>query len=79
MTTATITNRELLRNYKAIKSRLLRGEVDVVQVEQGDGQMIVLRLTKKKNTKTAFQKMLEQIEKHPIYIERPEADLFDRI
>lgn len=77
--TTTITNRELLRNYKAIKGRLLRGELTSVEVDQGDGQVIILKISKKKEYKTAFQKMLEQVEKRPIHIERPTADLFDYI
>lgn len=75
----TINNRELLRNYKDIKCKLLQQKVKLVRVEQGDGLTLEIRLKKEKTYQTAFEKSLELIKKHPIKIKRPEADLFDYI
>ncbi|QQR54440.1 hypothetical protein IPG41_04530 [Candidatus Peregrinibacteria bacterium] len=72
----TVNNRELLRNYKTLKGKLLRGEVSEIAVKQGKGKIITLKV--KKTTQSAFEHTLELIEKHSFsHLKRPEADLFD--
>ena len=72
----TVTNRELLRNYKSLKERLLRGELSEIAIKQSAGAIITLKVEKK--AQTAFERMVEQVEKHPLkHLKRPEADLFD--
>jgi len=69
-----VTNRELLRNYKEIKIKLLSGELEEVIVPQKEGS--VLKITAEKE-ETPFERMRKAIKKRPItYIKRPEEDLF---
>lgn len=78
--TITINNRELLRNYKELKNKLLQKKVDVIEVELDEDTLLEIKLKRKKRAKTPFERLCEQIEKHPIKgIKRPEADLFDYI
>jgi hypothetical protein len=75
-----ITNRELLRNYKALKNKLLQKKVDMIEVKLDEDHMLEIKLRKRKRAKTPFERLLEDIQKHPIKgIKRPEADLFDYI
>lgn len=72
----TVNNRELLRNYKVLKNKLLQRKVDVIRIQQDDGLTLEIRLKKEKTHITAFEKSLQLIKKHPIKgIKRPEADL----
>lgn len=72
----TVNNRELLRDYKSLKEKLMKGEVSEIRVPQkGTDQMIRITLEKKK---TPFEDLMEWAQKNgPIEIERPEADIFD--
>ncbi len=73
-----ITNRDLLRNYRQFKERLLRGEVQCLKIEQSDGQVISVRV--EQPGQTAFEKMTAQIKQKPLsFLKRPEADIFDPI
>lgn len=68
-----ITNRELLRNYRNLKEKLLNGEVDSIVVPQGSG--IVVKLTIEKN-QTPFERMTKMILANPFKnIKRTEEDI----
>ncbi len=71
-----VNNRELLRDYKSLKEKLMKGEITEIQVQQkGTGKIIKISIEKEK---TPFERQLERLEKQgPIQIERPKADLFD--
>lgn len=71
----TINNREMLRNYKSLKNRLVKGQIKQILIEQKDGT--VLKLIVEKKAKTPFQSLLEHIKRHPVLVERPQEDLFD--
>lgn len=76
----TVTNRELLRNYKALKNKLLQNKVQVIEVGLDEDHLLEIRLKRKKRPKTPFERLLAEIEKDPIKgVKRPEADLFDYI
>jgi len=76
--TTTITNRELLRNYREIKTELIQGRVKTVEIEQKNGYVFVLEMKKKRAEKTPFQKLLEDIKANPVTgVKRPSADLYD--
>lgn len=70
-----ITNRELLRNYKDLKDRLVSGQVQQIRIEQRDGT--VLKFTVEKKAQTPFESLIEYVKKNPVYVERPPEDLFD--
>jgi hypothetical protein len=69
-----ITNRELLRNYKRLKSRLMNGQIQQILIEQKGGTNLKLTFEKRK---TPFQQLVEMVRENPIHIERPKEDLFD--
>lgn len=72
--TITVNNRELLRNYKALKAKLVKGLVDEIEVPQGDGVVIKIRV---ESPETSAQQWLRKIKKmRPIHIQRPEEDIF---
>ncbi|MEK9159741.1 MAG: hypothetical protein AAB383_03345 [Patescibacteria group bacterium] len=74
----TITNRELLRNYKSLKDKLLQKKVDIIEVDLDEEYLLEIKLKRKKRPKTPFEESLELIEQHDFsYLKRPEADLFD--
>lgn len=74
----TISNRELLRNYKSLKNKLLQKKVDVIEVEVDEEYLLEIKLKRKKRTKTPFETACELIEKHDFsYLKRPKTDLFD--
>jgi hypothetical protein len=78
--TITVTNRELLRNYKSLKDRLMRGEITQVKIKLAYNTNMVLKMEKK--SQTAFEKSLELIAQNKtanIHIERPDFDLFDYV
>ena len=70
----TITNRELLRNYKKFRQRLVKGQVQQILIEQKDGTTLKLVV---ENKQTPFQRMVEIARKHQLHVERPKEDLFD--
>ncbi len=74
----TITNRELLRNYKSLKAQLLEKKVELIEVDLDEEYLLEIKLKKKKRLKTPFEQSLEIIQSHDFsYLKRPEADLFD--
>lgn len=73
----TVTNRELLRNYKALKKKLILKSVAIIEIDADREYIIEMRLKRKKREKTPFEHLLDMIETHPIKVERPDADLFD--
>lgn len=71
---STITNRDLLRNYKMLKMQLHSGEITEVKIPQEDGSILKITL-EKPQTRTAL--LLEKIRKKPLkHITRPDVDLF---
>lgn len=74
-----ITNRELLRNYRSLKERLLTGELDKIVVEQEGGRDLSIQL--EQSVKTGFEWMLAELEEGgPLsFLKRPKGDLFDPI
>ena len=72
----TITNRELLRNYKSLKARLVKGHIQQILIKERDGT--VYEFSIKEKAQTPFERLAEHVRKHPIKgIKRPEEDLFD--
>lgn len=72
--TITTTNRDLLRNYKKLKDKLMNGEVEEVIVLQGKDVVIKLVVQRKL---TPFQQLVEMVRKKPILnVERTEQDIF---
>lgn len=74
-----ITNRELLRNYRSLKERLLTGELDKIVIEQEGGRDLSIQL--EQNVKTGFEWMLAELEENgPLsFLKRPKGDLFDPV
>ncbi len=62
------TNRELLRNYREMKEKLLRGELKEINICQREGVWLTLLV---KRPKTSFLELLEMIEEKPIHVKRP--------
>lgn len=74
----TVTNRELLRNYKALKGKLLEKKVSLIEVDLDEEYVLEIKLKKKNRQKTPFEQACEIIEQNDFsYLKRPEADLFD--
>lgn len=72
-----ISNRELLREYKVWKEKLLSGEIQEIQIPQKGGEILQISIL---NKKTPFEKLCDMIEKKPLpKIERPKFDLFDEV
>lgn len=69
-----ITNRDLLRNYKDLKGKLLSGEVEEIVIPQKDGKVIRMTVTQEE---TPIERFLRKVKKHPLHIERPDQDIFD--
>lgn len=67
-----VTNRELLRNYREIKEKLLNGDVKEVVIPQKGSVKLKISVEKQK---TPYQQLRELIRKHPIHITRPEEDI----
>lgn len=73
-----VTNREFLRNYKALKKQLMGKKVDKIEVLADEDHIFEVTIKKKERRKTPFEMSLELIEKYDFsYLKRPEADLFD--
>jgi hypothetical protein len=69
-----VSNRELLRNYKTLKEKLIRGYIDEITIPQPEG--LILKVVVE-TPETVAEKWLKKVKKiKPIYIERPEEDLF---
>lgn len=74
----TVTNRELLRNYKSLKNKLLQKKVDIIEVDLDEEYLLEIKLKRKKRAKTPFEMACEIVEQNDFsYLKRPEADLFD--
>lgn len=74
----TVSNRELLRNYKALKNKLLQNKVQVIEVELDEDHLLEIKLKRKKRPQTPFEVACEMIREKPFKnLKRPEADLFD--
>lgn len=72
--TVTTNNRELLRNYKALKARLITGEVEEILIPQKDNSVLKIVLQK---PQTKFQSLVNKIRKKPLKnLKRPEEDIF---
>ena len=71
----TINNRELLRNYKSLKMKLLSGEIDEILIPQGDTKVIKITIEEELSPNQRFLKMVK--EHGPIHITLPEGDIFD--
>lgn len=68
------TNRDFLRNYRAVKDKLLNGDIDSVIIPQGEGVNLRIVIVK---DKTPFERMTEKIKSKPFKnLRRPEEDLF---
>lgn len=72
-----VSNRNLLRDYKSLKNKLMRGQVSFIDVPQKDGT--VLRITVLSKESRA-ERWLNKIATLPplTYVQRPEEDIFDR-
>lgn len=70
-----VTNRQFLREFKKLKKKLIKGEIDKITINQPK-EGVTLKVVVEAST-TPFQRQLLWIKKHgPIHIERPEEDLF---
>ncbi len=70
----TVTNRDLLRNYKELKGKLLNGDIDQVLIPQDDGMVIKVSVER---VLTPVQQLIAMIKKKPILnVKRPEQDIF---
>lgn len=73
-----VTNRELLREYKILKEKLISGEVKEITVPQANG--MVLRIEVVAKEETPFQRMVRRVKEKPFKnLNRPEEDLFDYV
>lgn len=71
--TITTTNRDLLRNFKKLKEKLLSGSLDEVVVVQKGGMVIRIYADKKLSP---FQELLKLVEKKPLKgLKRPREDI----
>ena len=73
-----VTNRELLREYKMLKEKLMSGEVDEIRIPQSNGEVLKVFVVKEAKNETPFQRMVRRIKKKSYpNLKRPEEDLFD--
>lgn len=69
-----ITNRDLLRKYRHLRTQLLKGEIDSISIPQKNGEVIKIVAEK---AESPFSKMTKLILKSPFTnLKRPESDLF---
>lgn len=69
-----VTNRELLREFKELKGRLINGDIEEILIPQDDNSTIRISLVQKR---TPFLELLDKIRKKPFKnLQRPEMDLF---
>lgn len=72
--THTITNRQLLREYRIWKEKLLSGEVTELVIPQLDGKEFRVIVQKKM---TPFERFCEKVRRHPFpNLKRPKEDFF---
>lgn len=72
--TVTVTNRDLLRNYKSLKDRLISGELDQVVILQNNNVDLKISVERKL---TPFEQLVEMVKKKPILnVKRPDRDIF---
>lgn len=70
-----VTNRQFLREFKSLKKKLIKGEVDKISINQ-QKEGVVLDVVVRAST-TPFERQLQMIKKFgPFKIVRPEEDLF---
>jgi hypothetical protein len=70
-----VSNRDLLRKYKTLKSKLIDGEVEEIIIPQKGGEVIKMTVEREK---TPMQNFLAMIEEHgPIYIDPVDPEFFD--
>ena len=70
-----VTNREFLREFKKLKKKLIKGEVDQISINQPK-EGVILDVVVRVPT-THLQRFLQKVKTHgPIHIVRPEEDLF---
>lgn len=71
--TKQITNRELLRDYKHWKTRLLGGQIDILIIPQKEGGVLKIFAEKEK---TPFEHFLEKVKRKPFkHLKRPKEDI----
>ncbi len=71
--TTTVTNRDLLRNYKNLRNRLISGELEEIDVPQKNGMVIKFHL---EMPQTPMQKLLKMVKDKPLKgIKRPTWDI----
>ena len=69
-----VKNRELLRNFKALKEKLLSGEVKEVIIPQGDKVQLKIVIEK---SKTPFRELADIVKTNPVKLCRPKEDIFE--
>ncbi len=70
-----VTNRQFLREFKNLKKKLIKGEVDQISINQPK-EGVILEVVVRRPT-TPFQRFLQRVKEHgPIHIVRPEEDIF---
>lgn len=73
-----ITNRDLLRDYKSLKNRLMRGEIQHIFIPQDSDISLKLSIHKKKPKEHSADYFFDRLKKHPsLYkgLKRPEEDI----
>lgn len=69
-----VSTREFMRNFKALREGLKRGEFEEIHVEERNGY--ILRVLSKP-VKTPFESFVEAVKKRPLKgLRRPKEDLF---
>jgi len=70
----TVTNRELLRNYKELKEKLVKGDVEEIVIPQDRGFVIKISVQKEL---TPMQKLIKMVKEKPILnVKRSRQDMF---
>lgn len=71
--TLTVSNRDLLRNYRQLKDKLISGELDEVIVTQKGGMTMKICLV---HVVTPMEKLLKMVKEKPLKgIKRPKWDI----
>ena len=70
-----VSNRDFSRNYKALREKLLLGQVDEILVPQKNGTIIKVVMVSEESSAKRWLKKIKGIK--PIHIKRPKEDLFD--
>lgn len=71
----TISNRDLLRNYKMLKMKLSSGEIDALHIPQDDGSIIQMTMIKPTSRKALLLEKIKQ--KSFPTLTRPDVDFFE--